>query len=165
MGVINSIINRKDNIIADQLNHASLIDGSILSRANFKRYKHNEMASLENIVSRVTEQKNTLIISDSLFSMDGDLANLKELNNISKKHDSMLLIDEAHAIGIIGKNGKGLVNKYSLNNKNNIFCNRYFWQSYRNIWCFFCWKERLCGICYAKSKRIHLFYIYSYKFC
>ena len=81
LGVINSIINRKDNIIADQLNHASLIDGSILSRANFKRYKHNEMASLENIVSRVTEQKkNTLIISDSLFSMDGDLANLKELN-------------------------------------------------------------------------------------
>ena len=60
LGVINSIINRKDNIIADQLNHASLIDGSILSRANFKRYKHNEMASLENIVSRVTEQKKIL---------------------------------------------------------------------------------------------------------
>lgn len=158
LGVINSIINRKDNIIADQLNHASLIDGSILSRANFKRYKHNEMASLENIVSRVTEQKkNTLIISDSLFSMDGDLANLKELNNISKKHDSMLLIDEAHAIGIIGKNGKGLVNKYSLNNKNNIFVTGTFGKAIGTYGAFFAGKKDYVEYVMQKARG----YIYS----
>ena len=158
LGVISSIIKRKDNIIADQLNHASLIDGSILSRANFKRYKHNKMASLEDIILRVkNSDNNTLIVSDSLFSMDGDLANLKELNKISKKYSSLLLIDEAHAIGILGKDGKGLVNKCSLNNKNHIFVTGTFGKAVGTYGAFFSGKEDYVEYVMQKARG----YIYS----
>ena len=116
MGVIKSLVNRKDNIFADQLNHASLIDGSILSRANFKRYKHSDIKNLENLISNSKSLANNLIISDSLFSMDGDLANLKKLKTLSKKSNSLLLIDEAHALGVFGKSGEGLISEHGLNN-------------------------------------------------
>ena len=158
LGVINSIINRKDNIIADQLNHASLIDGSILSRANFKRYKHNDINNLAEIASRVVNsEKNTLIISDSLFSMDGDLAKLKELNNVSSKYDSILLIDEAHAIGVIGKNGKGLVNQYSLNNKQNIIITGTFGKAIGTYGAFFSGNKDYVDYVMQKARG----YIYS----
>lgn len=119
LGVINALVDRGDNIISDKLNHASLIDGAILSRANFKRYKHNDYKNLEELLKKLKE-KNNLIISDSLFSMDGDYPNLKKIYAIVKKYKSSLLIDEAHAIGVYGEKGKGFVHANLLNNKTDI---------------------------------------------
>jgi 8-amino-7-oxononanoate synthase len=137
MGVIKSLVNRKDNIFADQLNHASLIDGSILSRANFKRYKHSDIKNLENLISNSKSLANNLIISDSLFSMDGDLANLKKLKTLSKKSNSLLLIDEAHALGVFGKSGEGLISEHGLNNEDNIFLTGTFGKSVGTYGAFF----------------------------
>ncbi len=137
MGVIKSLVNRKDNIFADQLNHASLIDGSILSRANFKRYKHSDIKNLENLISNSKSFANNLIISDSLFSMDGDLANLKKLKTLSKKSNSLLLIDEAHALGVFGKSGEGLISEHGLNNEDNIFLTGTFGKSVGTYGAFF----------------------------
>ena len=119
LGVIKALVGRGDSIISDKLNHASLIDGAILSRANFKRYTHKDYKNLEELLKKLKE-KNNLVISDSLFSMDGDHPNLKKIDTIVKSHKSLLLIDEAHAIGVYGERGKGLVHKNSLNNKKNI---------------------------------------------
>ena len=77
LGVIKALVSRGDNIISDKLNHASLIDGAIISRANFKRYKHNNYKNLEELLKK-SKEKNNLIVSDSLFSMDGDYPNLKK---------------------------------------------------------------------------------------
>jgi len=137
MGVIKSLVNRKDNIFADQLNHASLIDGSILSRANFKRYKHSDIKNLENLISNSKSLTNNLIISDSLFSMDGDLANLKKLKTLSKKSNSLLLIDEAHALGVFGESGEGLISEHGLNNEDNIFLTGTFGKSVGTYGAFF----------------------------
>ncbi len=137
MGVIKSLVNRKDTIFADQLNHASLIDGSILSRANFKRYKHSDIKNLENLISNSKSLANNLIISDSLFSMDGDLANLKKLKTLSKKSNSLLLIDEAHALGVFGKSGEGLISEHGLNNEDNIFLTGTFGKSVGTYGAFF----------------------------
>lgn len=137
IGVIKSLVNRKDNIFADQLNHASLIDGSILSRANFKRYKHSDIKNLENLISNSKSLANNLVISDSLFSMDGDLANLKKLKTLSKKSNSLLLIDEAHALGVFGKSGEGLISEHGLNNEDNIFLTGTFGKSVGTYGAFF----------------------------
>jgi 8-amino-7-oxononanoate synthase len=137
MGVIKSLVNRKDNIFADQLNHASLVDGSILSRANFKRYKHSDIKNLENLISNSKSLTNNLIISDSLFSMDGDLANLKKLKTLSKKSNSLLLIDEAHALGVFGESGEGLISEHGLNNEDNIFLTGTFGKSVGTYGAFF----------------------------
>ena len=137
LGVIKSIATRGSKIISDQLNHASLIDGSILSRAVFKRYKHNNLKNLEEILLQLKKSENKLIISDSLFSMDGDIANLEKLNTKSTKYNSYLLIDEAHALGVYGPEGRGLVYNSSLNNKDNIFITGTFGKSVGTFGAFF----------------------------
>ena len=157
LGVIKSLVNRGNNIASDQLNHASLIDGSILSRAVFKRYKHNDMENLEEIMQAFDTSKNNLIISDSLFSMDGDLANLKKLYTIAKKYNTVLLIDEAHALGACGPEGRGLVYNYSLNNKNNIFITGTFGKSFGTFGAFFSGKTDYVEYVMQKSRS----YIYS----
>ena len=128
LGVIKSLVNRNDTILSDKLNHASLIDGSIISRASFKRYRHNDFKDLENLLLK-SKAKTNLVISDSLFSMDGDIADLKKINKIVQNHESLFLIDEAHALGVYGNEGRGFVNKYSLNKKSNIFVTGTFGKS------------------------------------
>jgi len=157
LGVIKSLVNRGNNIFADQLNHASLIDGSILSRATFKRYKHNDMKNLVEILNISDKSKNNLIISDSLFSMDGDLANLKKLNTIVKKYNAMLLIDEAHALGACGPEGRGLVYNSSLNNNKNIIITGTFGKSFGTFGAFFSGKSDYVEYIMQKSRS----YIYS----
>ena len=157
LGVIKSLVNRDNNIVADQLNHASLIDGSILSRAVFKRYKHNDMENLEEILDISDKSKNNLIISDSLFSMDGDLANLKKLNIMMKKYNAMLLIDEAHALGACGPGGRGLVYNSSFNNKKNIFITGTFGKSFGTFGAFFSGKSDYVEYVVQKARS----YIYS----
>lgn len=109
IGLISAILGSKDVVFSDKLNHASIIDGIKLSGAKFYRFAHNDMDHLEDLLKRYRGvNKKSLIITESIFSMDGDRAPLKSLVKIKHKYDSMLMVDEAHATGIFGKSGSGV---------------------------------------------------------
>lgn len=114
VGVISSLFGRDDVIFADKLNHASIIDGILLSGAEFKRYAHNDMGALEDFLKKDRTTGKRAIITDSVFSMDGDLAPLDKIVSLAKKYDCMVMVDEAHAFGVFGKKGKGLVEHFGL---------------------------------------------------
>ena len=156
LGVIKAMVSRGDNIVSDELNHASLVDGSILSRASFNRYKHNDYNDLEKKISQY-KTKNNLIISDSLFSMDGDIANLKKINLQAKKYKSLLLVDEAHSLGVCGPQGRGLIYKSSLNKEKNIFVTGTFGKSVGTFGAFFSGEQDYVEYVMQKSRS----YIYS----
>ncbi len=113
MGVVNAIMERGDAIFADRLNHASLIDASLLSKAKLQRYAHNNMNALIKRFT-TTSSENTLILSDGVFSMDGDCAPVNELATLAEKNKAWLMIDDAHGFGILGKNGAGLLEQQNL---------------------------------------------------
>ena len=109
VGINSSIAIVGDVIFSDKLNHASIIDGMQLSKGKFFRYKHNDMENLETLLKRErTNYKNAAIVSESVFSMDGDIADLKKLVELKKKYNCILILDEAHAFGVFGKNGLGV---------------------------------------------------------
>ena len=115
LGVIYALTKENDVIFSDQLNHASIIDGTRISKAKVRVYKHKDTNDLENLILDEIESKkdsNLFIVSDGVFSMDGDIAPLPELVEIANKYNCTLIIDEAHATGVIGKNGKGTVEYY-----------------------------------------------------
>lgn len=117
VGTISALCGKNDFIFSDELNHASIIDGIRLSRAKCFVYKHNDMADLERVIKEATATLDArpfrgLIVTDAVFSMDGDLANLPELLRIAKENDCLLMIDEAHATGVLGKTGRGLAEHY-----------------------------------------------------
>jgi 8-amino-7-oxononanoate synthase len=117
VGMISALCGKNDFIFSDKLNHASIIDGIRLSRAKCCVYKHNDMADLERVIKEAAATLDVrpfrgLIVTDAVFSMDGDLANLPELLRIAKENDCLLMIDEAHATGVLGKTGRGLAEHY-----------------------------------------------------
>ena len=118
LGVIYALTKENDVIFSDQLNHASIIDGTRISKAKVRVYKHKDTEDLERLIKieleETDENKNSnfFIVSDGVFSMDGDIAPLPELVEIADKYNCTLIIDEAHATGVIGKTGKGTVEYY-----------------------------------------------------
>lgn len=106
IAVMPALLGREDAVFADKLNHASLIDGALLSRAEVKRYQHYDMAQLETLLV-ASSARRKLIVSDAVFSMDGDIAPLKELLRLAEVHDAWLLIDDAHGFGVLGPQGRG----------------------------------------------------------
>ena len=121
VGTISALCGKNDFIFSDELNHASIIDGIRLSRAKCFVYKHNDMADLQRVIQEAEKGRayvptapvpRKLIVTDAVFSMDGDLANLPELLRIVKENDCLLMIDEAHATGVLGKTGRGLAEHY-----------------------------------------------------
>lgn len=121
VGTISALCGKNDFIFSDELNHASIIDGIRLSRAKCLVYKHNDMADLRRVIQEAEKGRayvptapvpRKLIVTDAVFSMDGDLANLPELLRIAKETDCLLMIDEAHATGVLGKTGRGLAEHY-----------------------------------------------------
>ena len=120
VGTISALCGKNDFIFSDELNHASIIDGIRLSRAKCFVYKHNDMADLQRIILEADKSRadsasqapRKLIVTDAVFSMDGDLANLPELLRIAKETDCLLMVDEAHATGVLGKTGRGLAEHY-----------------------------------------------------
>ena len=121
VGTISALCGKNDFIFSDELNHASIIDGIRLSRAKCFVYKHNDMADLRRVIQEAEKGRayvptapvpRKLIVTDAVFSMDGDLANLPELLRIAKENDCLLMIDEAHATGVLGKTGRGLAEHY-----------------------------------------------------
>ena len=116
-GIISSVFGRDDMIFCDRLNHASIIDGIILSQAKFKRYPHNDMEALEEMLRTTTGFRRRGIITDSVFSMDGDIAPLDKIVELAREYDCLVMIDEAHALGVMGKNGKGLAEHFGVEDK------------------------------------------------
>ncbi|GAA0841832.1 8-amino-7-oxononanoate synthase [Marinobacter szutsaonensis] len=107
MGVISALAGRGDTIFSDRLNHASIIDGCILSRARVRRYGHGDVAALEAMLAETDGHK--LVVTDGVFSMDGDIAPLRELARVCREHDALLVVDDAHGIGVLGPEGRGSV--------------------------------------------------------
>ncbi len=113
-GIIPALFGRDDIIFSDKLNHASIIDGIVLSRAEFKRYAHADMQALEEGLKGAAGHKKKLIVTDSVFSMDGDVAPLKEIVALARRYGAQVMVDEAHGFGVLGKNGGGLVEELGL---------------------------------------------------
>lgn len=110
-GVIQAMVGRDDVVLSDRLNHASIVDGIILSRASMKRYAHLDMVMLEQMLKQSADFRKRLIVTDSVFSMDGDVAPLGQIVALAKKYDAWLMVDDAHGFGVFGQNGAGMVNE------------------------------------------------------
>lgn len=118
VGINSSIASKKDVIFSDKLNHASIIDGMRLSEGKFFRYPHNNMEALEKLLIRERKNyENAIIVSESVFSMDGDIANLVKLVELKEKYNCMLILDEAHAFGVFGKQGLGVTETLGITDK------------------------------------------------
>lgn len=114
LGVVSTLTGREDYVILDEQDHASIIEGRRLSFSNYLKYKHNDMESLENQLRKCDPDKVKLIVTDSVFSMEGDVANIPEIVRLAKQYNASIMIDEAHGIGVFGKGGRGVVNHYGL---------------------------------------------------
>ena len=112
LGIITTIAEKDSFIYADKLNHASLNDACILSRWKFIRFPHNDIVALENHLKNNKTKKKKFIVTDGVFSMDGDIANIPELVKLAKKYDAYLYIDDAHGYGVLGKSGQGVLEHY-----------------------------------------------------
>jgi len=117
IGTISSLVSKGDLVICDKLNHASIIDGCRLSGAGFRVYPHCDMKKLENILKKATKYSRKLIVTDTVFSMDGDIAPLPDIVRIAHKYNAMVMADEAHGTGVFGKRGGGVVEHFNLSKK------------------------------------------------
>jgi 8-amino-7-oxononanoate synthase len=114
LGVIDGLMSRGDVVIQDKLNHASLLDGGRLSTAKSWRYHHADMGSLQRRLRQTEDSDCRLVVTDGVFSMDGDLAPLQPLIQLTQKHQAALMVDDAHAIGVLGKHGRGSVEHWQV---------------------------------------------------
>lgn len=114
LGVISSLTGRKDYIIIDELDHACIIDGARLSFSQTIKYKHNDMESLESKLKRCEPDSVKLIVVDGIFSMEGDIAKLPQIVELAKKYGAEIVVDDAHSVGVIGKNGAGTASHFGL---------------------------------------------------
>lgn len=113
VGVISALCGKGDVVINDSANHASIFDGCLLSGADIKIYLHRNMMHLEKTLKKLPEsQKGRLIVTDGVFSMDGDVAPLREIVDLAKKYGARVMVDDAHALGVIGETGRGTAEKY-----------------------------------------------------
>ena len=112
-GVIAAIAGREDMIFSDKLNHASIVDGCRLSMAKVKRYRHADVGHLEELL-KARDSGEKLVITDAVFSMDGDIAPLKEIAALAKKHSAMMMLDDAHGMGVLGAGGRGTAEELGL---------------------------------------------------
>jgi len=117
-GAIPGIVDKGDVIISDELNHASIIDGCRLSKADVVRYKHSDMEDLERVINEVKDNYNIkLIITDGVFSMDGDIAKLPEIVELAEKYGCLTYVDDAHSSGVLGKSGQGSAHHFGLSDR------------------------------------------------
>jgi 8-amino-7-oxononanoate synthase len=113
LGVISTLVGRGDAVLEDRLNHASLLDGGLASGAKFRRYRHADAGHLGSLLQQTAAERR-LVVSDGVFSMDGDLAPLAELAETSRQQNAWLMVDDAHGLGVLGKQGKGVLEHFGL---------------------------------------------------
>jgi glycine C-acetyltransferase len=117
LATIPALVGQGDVIFSDELNHASIIDGCRLSRAQTVRYRHNDVADLRRVVEETSEYNRRLIITDGVFSMDGDIAPLDKICEVAEEHDILLMVDDAHGEGVLGEGGRGIVDHFGLHGR------------------------------------------------
>ena len=117
LGIISALVGRGDYVICDRENHASIYDGCKLSYGKMLRYKHNDMQELEALLARVPETAGALIVTDGVFSMGGDIANLPEIVRLAEKYGARVMVDDAHGLGVIGEGGRGTASYFGLEDK------------------------------------------------
>ncbi|MEY8264266.1 MAG: 8-amino-7-oxononanoate synthase [Bermanella sp.] len=113
LGVVGALLNKQDAVFEDKWNHASLLDAGLLSGARFQRYLHNDLDNLQTRLQR-SDARRKLIVTDAVFSMDGDSADLTRLASLAKQHDAWLMVDDAHGFGVLGAHGAGLCEQHQL---------------------------------------------------
>lgn len=113
-GIISTLVCKGDAVITDRMIHASIIDACRLSYGEVCKYKHNDMSDLENKLSTIGKEVNKLIVVDGVFSMEGDLANLPDIVTLAKKYNAKIMVDDAHGIGVMGKNGRGTAEHFGV---------------------------------------------------
>lgn len=121
LGIISAIVGRNDYIICDKENHASIYDGCKLSYGKMLRYNHDDMEDLERKLQAVPKESGALIVTDGVFSMSGDIANLPVIVDLAKKYDARVMVDDAHGLGVIGKGGRGTASYYGLEDEVDIY--------------------------------------------
>lgn len=114
---LGSVVGREDAIFSDELNHASIIDGARLSRAKIVVYPHNDATALANLLERQTEYRRRLIVTDGVFSMDGDIAPLADLADVADRYGCLLMVDDAHGEGVVGRGGRGIIDHFGLHGR------------------------------------------------
>ena len=112
--VVSTLMGRGDYIFSDKLNHASIVDGCLMSGAEFRRFRHNDMPHLEGLLKNAPADVAKLVIADSVFSMDGDIIDLPTMLELCKKYNAWLMIDEAHSVGVLGEKGTGIEEYFGL---------------------------------------------------
>lgn len=117
VGVLSSLLSDQDVVISDELNHASIIDGIRLTKASRKIYKHSDMKDLEQALQETQNYRKRLVVTDGVFSMDGDIAPLPQIVELCEKYDALVMVDDAHASGVLGRNGRGTVDHFNLNGR------------------------------------------------
>ena len=117
LGTIMCLVDERDLIISDELNHGSIIDGCRLTKAERRVYKHKDMGDLEKQLQGTERFRRVLVITDGVFSMDGDIAPLKDIVNLAQEHNAMTYVDDAHGDGVLGENGRGITNHFHLEGK------------------------------------------------
>ncbi len=113
--VVSTLMGRGDYVLSDKLNHASIVDGCLMSGAEFRRFKHNDMEDLEHRLQQIPSGVSKLVIADAVFSMDGDVIDLPKMVELCKKYGAYLMMDEAHSLGVLGKTGRGIEEHFGLN--------------------------------------------------
>ena len=114
LGTISTLLSKKDSVIIDRLDHASIVDGCRLSGAKIYRYQHNNFAELRKILESIPDKSGKLVVVDGVFSMEGDIAPLPEICRITQEYDARLMVDDAHSIGVLGPNGNGTAAHFGL---------------------------------------------------
>jgi 8-amino-7-oxononanoate synthase len=114
LGIISTIAGKGDAVITDRMDHASIIDACRLSFANVYKFKHNNMADLERILSGLGEDSGKIIVVDGVFSMEGDLADLQSIVTLARKYGARVMVDDAHGIGVMGRNGRGTAEHFGV---------------------------------------------------
>ncbi|HSE18446.1 MAG TPA: aminotransferase class I/II-fold pyridoxal phosphate-dependent enzyme [Pyrinomonadaceae bacterium] len=113
---ISTLLRREDVVLSDKLNHASIVDGCMLSGAGVVRFRHNDMADLEFCLQRVNPEAARLVVVDAVFSMDGDVINLPRIVELCRKYGAWLMVDEAHSLGVLGEKGHGIEEHFGMDN-------------------------------------------------
>jgi len=112
--VISTMMGRGDYVFSDKINHASIVDGCLMSGAEFRRFRHNDMEHLEGLLKNAPSDVAKMVIADSVFSMDGDIIDLPKVVELCKKYNAWLMIDEAHSVGVLGEKGTGIEEHFNM---------------------------------------------------